>query len=128
MARDSLATLLINLSTIHHARAQGDDPKWLKKKSYYADSSRFYAIYLEAKGVQTAAVENFVTVAQPVVECLRPAGEEEQQTDSIGRDSPATQEKSGDPANSGASKSRGRGGSNPAFSNVVGVVFGLRRS
>jgi poly(A) polymerase len=130
MARDSLATLLINLSTIHHARVQGDDPKWLKKKSYYADSSRFYAIYLEAQGVQTAAIENFVTAAQPVAEGLRPAGEEEQQTDSSGgMGTPATQEKSGGGvANSGASKSRGRGGSNPAFSSVVGGVFGLRQS
>jgi poly(A) polymerase len=41
MAKESLATLLINLSTFHHARSKGEDPKWLKKKAITATAPGF---------------------------------------------------------------------------------------
>lgn len=106
MAKESLTTLLINLSTFHHARNQGDDPKWLKRKSYYRDCSRFFDIYLESQGIQAVKAERFVaerkeTVAVEVVTPVRESN--------------------------GESKARGRGGVNPAFSSTKTGVFGLRR-
>jgi poly(A) polymerase len=107
MAKESLTTLLINLSTFHHARSEGSDPKWLKKKSYYRDCSRFFDIYLESQGIEAVKAERFVVeqkepeaaeVVPPVVE-------------NGGRES----------------RARGRGGVNPAFSSAKTGVFGLRR-
>jgi poly(A) polymerase len=107
MAKESLTTLLINLSTFHHARSQGDDPKWLKKKSYYRDCSRFFDIYLESQGIPAVKTERFVVDhKQPeAVEVITPV-----------------------PEGSGEAKARGRGGFNPAFSSTKSGVFGLRRS
>lgn len=109
MAKESLTTLLINLSTFHHARAQGGDPKWLKKKSYYRDCSRFYDIYLESQGGAAVRPEGFV-VEQPQVE------------------PPAAVVVPAPEGNGGSSRARGRGGMNPAFSSAESGVFGLRRS
>jgi poly(A) polymerase len=111
MAKESMTTLLINLSTFHHVRAQGDDPVWLKKKSYYKDCSRFYDLYLESQGVAAVKPEHFVIDRKEteevveVVETVRTVGE-----------------------NGGESRPRGRGGVNPAFSSAQHGVFGLRRS
>jgi len=107
MAKESLTTLLINLSTFHHARSQGGDPKWLKKKSYYRDCSRFYDIYLESQGIPAVKTERFVVEPkEEIVEVAVPVPE----------------------GGGGASKARGRGGMNPAFSSTKTGVFGLRRS
>jgi poly(A) polymerase len=107
MAKESIATLLINLSTFHHARTQGDDPNWLKKKSYYNDCSRFYDLYLESQGVAAVKAERFI----------------------VERDKVATVEVvSAVAENHRESKARGRGGVNPAFSSKEQGVFGLRRS
>jgi poly(A) polymerase len=109
MAKESMTTLLINLSTFHHARTQGGDPHWLKKKSYYNDCSRFYDLYLESQGVEAVKAERFVVERKevPVVEVVsRPP------------------ESAGEPKES---KARGRGGVNPAFSSTPQGVFGLRR-
>jgi len=107
MAKESLATLLINLSTFHHARSHGADPKWLKKKSYYRDCSRFYDIYLESQGIPAITAERFVVEHQEpeVVAVVAPVQE-----------------------GGGESRARGRGGMNPAFSSTKTGVFGLRRS
>lgn len=108
MAKESMTTLLINLSTFHHARkTQGDDPHWLKKKSYYNDCSRFYDLYLESQGVEAIKVERFVAERHTaeVIEVVNGVQE-----------------------SGGESKARGRGGGvNPAFSNKPQGVFGLRR-
>jgi len=107
MAKESMTTLLINLSTFHHARTQGDDPHWLKKKSYYNDCSRFYDLYLESQGVEAIKAERFVAERHTaevleVVNGVQESGSE--------------------------SKARGRGGGvNPAFSSKPQGVFGLRR-
>jgi len=108
MAKESMTTLLINLSTFHHARAQGGgDPKWLKKKSYYRDCSRFYDFYLEVQGMATVRAERFV-VEVPAVEPVEVVSM---------------------PEGNGESSGRGRrgGGINPAFSSTPQGVFGLRR-
>jgi poly(A) polymerase len=106
MAKEAMTTLLMNLSTFHHARIQGIDPKWLKKKSYYKDCSRFYDIYLESQGIAAVKAERFIVEQPPAetVEVLSPV-----------------------PESIGESKSRGRGGINPAFSSAQSGVFGLRR-
>ena len=107
MAKESMTTLLINLSTFHHARTQGSDPHWLKKKSYYNDCSRFYDLYLESQGVEAVKAERFVVAREKreiVVEVVSGAQE-----------------------NNGESRARGKGGSSPAFSSKPMGVFGLRR-
>lgn len=107
MAKESMTSLLINLSTFHHARAQGEDPQWLKKKSYYNDCSRFYDLYLESQGVEAVKAERFI-------------GRKTKEEAVVGV---STVQESG-----GESKARGRGGLNPAFSSKRHGVFGLRRT
>jgi tRNA nucleotidyltransferase/poly(A) polymerase len=107
MAKESLTTLLINLSTFHHARNQGNDPKWLKKKSYYRDCSRFYDIYLESQGIPALKVEHFTVERKPEAEVMPVIP-------------PVTEGESG--------RGKGRNGMNPAFSSAKTGVFGLRRS
>jgi poly(A) polymerase len=106
MAKETITTLLMNLSTFHHARTQGSDPKWLKKKSYYHDCSRFYDIFLESQGIAAVKPECFVA-EKPLAETVEVL--------------------SADPSSNGESKGRGRGGLNPAFSSQQSGVFGLRR-
>lgn len=108
MAKEMVTTLLINLSTFHHARSQGGDPKWLKKKSYYRDCSRFFDIYLESQGIPAVKAEKFVR--------------EEKEPEPFVVSPPVQQE------SSGASRARGRGGMSPAFSQAQSGVFGLRRA
>lgn len=108
MAKEMVTTLLINLSTFHHARSQGGDPKWLKKKSYYRDCSRFFDIHLESQGVSAVKAERFVV--------------EEKASEPVTVTPPVQ------PESNGASKARGRGGMNPAFSQAQDGVFGLRRA
>ncbi len=105
MAKESMTTLLINLSTFHHARSQGGDPKWLKKKSYYRDCSRFYDFYLEMQGIAAVKPEGFV---------VEPPPEKTVEVITI-------------PEGNGDSGARGRRGVNPAFSSRKRGVFGLRK-
>ncbi len=107
MAKESITTLLINLSTFHHARSQeGGDPKWLKKKSYYRDCSRFYDFYLESQGMGVVQAERFVVEPAPAAETMEVVS------------LPESRAESGD---------RGRRGVNPSFSSKQHGVFGLRR-
>ena len=112
MAKESMTTLLVNLSTFHHSRTQGNDPHWLRKKSYYNDCSRFYDLYLESQGVEAVKAERFVAALKKpeVLEVVNGA-----------------QELSGAQEGGGETKARGRGGVNPAFSSKPQGVFGLRR-
>ncbi len=103
MAKEAITTLFVNLPTLHEFKLTGRTPKWLKKKSYYADCSRFYELYLEAQGDKEVCIDHFVE--------LKP----EQETAPVQR-------------SSGAGRgARGRGGVNPAFSTKKNGVFGLRR-
>jgi len=108
MVKEMITTLLVNLSTFHHARKQNDDPKWLRKKSYYRDCSRFFDIYLETKGIGLAKAEHFIL--------------DKQKTQSAIDTLPVQQEPGG------GGRSRGRGGMSPAFSQARGGVFGLHRA
>ncbi len=109
MAKEAMTPLLINLSTLHHARSQNSYPKWLKRKSYYKDCSRFYDFYLETQGVASVRPERFAVEKAPA---------EAMQVVSM----PETVEGTSD------SSARGRRGVNPAFSSKKQGVFGLRRS
>ncbi|PIE56525.1 MAG: polya polymerase [Desulfobulbus propionicus] len=101
MARENMTSLLVNLSTFHLQQKGESWPKWLKKKSYFADCRRFYAVFAEGRGEMTADSSLFTTHHR-------------------GRQ--------GDPVKSGASRSsRRRGGVNPAFSSRRRGVFGLRK-
>ncbi len=110
MAKESITTLLINLSTFHHARSQGDDPNWLRRKSYYKDCSRFYDLYRESQGVEAVKAERFVAPRQSEEESQEPP-------EAVSEVQTKTE----------VSKGRGRGGVNPAFSSTQHGVFGLRR-
>ncbi|MGD9948674.1 MAG: polynucleotide adenylyltransferase PcnB [Desulfobulbus sp.] len=105
MAKEGMTTLLINLSTFHHTRSQGADPKWLKKKSYYKDCSRFYDFYLEMQGLAAVKQERFA-VEPPPAEAVEVINV---------------------PEGNGDSGTRGRRGVNPAFSSKKQGVFGLRK-
>ncbi len=109
MAKESITTLLVNLSTFHHSRNQGEDPNWLKKKSYYADCSRFYDIYCESLGQGAVHIEDFLvdSAKSDLVEVVSVAPESFDSGESRG--------------------TRGKGGANPAFTSNKTGVFGLRR-
>ena len=109
MAKEFVTTLLVNLSTFHHARIQGEDPKWLRKKSYYRDCTRFYDLYLESQGAAEVPVDRFIDERSAAREV---------EVVSIADDAGSGRE----------SRSRSRGGGmNPAFSSDLHGVFGLRR-
>lgn len=105
MARERIGTMLINLSTLHHAGDGREHPKWLRKKSYYQECRRLYDLYLLGQGRRAAAIaaEDFIR-PEPV----------QGQTTVI----TALPEE--------ASSGRGRGGGKPAFSSKKSGVFGLR--
>ncbi|MGI6657231.1 MAG: polynucleotide adenylyltransferase PcnB [Desulfobulbus sp.] len=111
MAKDRLATLLINLSTVHHAReqqGQGGDPKWLQKKSYYKDCAQLYALWRASQGIAAIEPEQFI--------------EEQPQRDAVEVIAPLPEAATG----GAVPRSRGRGGNGrPAFSRERGGVFGF---
>lgn len=102
MAKDSLAILLVNLPTFHQLENGGKMPKWLKRKSYYHDCTRFYAIYRESLGMGEVEPHSFLR-------------EQQQQENVVMK-----------PEEGARSKNPGRRGVNPAFSSKKQGVFGLR--
>lgn len=107
MAKERISTLLINLSTLHHAGNGKAYPKWLKKKSYYQECRRLYDLYQLSQGKGTAGIS---------AEDFTPPEPKQGEVAVIS----AVQEPSS------SSSSRGRGGGNPAFSSHKNGVFGLR--
>ncbi len=103
MTKETIATLLLHLVTFRQHHRNGNWPKWLKKKSYFADCSRFYGLYQEARGEAEVDVALFADTSGE--ELVAPAG---------GR-------------RSGNGRGRGRRGINPAFSSRKSGVFGLRK-
>ncbi len=100
MIKDGVTTLLLNLSTFHYHHTQEKSiPKWLRRKSYFRDCSRFYGIYQESIGINEANSDDFY----------------KEQKEEVVMD--------GGRGNSG---SPGRKGGNPAFSSNKTGVFGLR--
>ncbi len=104
MTKETIATLFVHLVTFRQHQHNGAWPKWLKKKSYFPDCSRFYGLYREAAGGPEVDVSLFVETAPP-----------EQVAVDTGR-------------RSGNGRSRGRRGVNPAFSSRKHGVFGLRKA
>ncbi|HFQ90527.1 MAG TPA: polya polymerase [Desulfobulbus sp.] len=103
MTKETIATLFVHLVTFRQHHRNGSWPKWLEKKSYFADCSRFYGLYQEARGGPEVDVALFADT---------PA--DEQPVATAGDRRPG-------------SGSRGRRGINPAFSSRKRGVFGLRK-
>ncbi len=102
MAKDAITTLFVNLPAF---AGHEDDNSWpvrLRKKSYFADCSRFYGICREAAGGEEVDTMLFVRKCREDQAPLR---------------TPARSERGG----------RGRRGTNPAFSSSRQGVFGLRK-
>jgi len=98
-ARDALTTLFVNMPNFHRFQKEKKWPRWLKRKSYFKDCSRFTALVVEAEGGSAAADELF-------------AVPEENRAVQISRQG----------------NGRRRRGGEPAFSLKKGGVFGLRTS
>ncbi len=97
-AKEAITMLYVNLPNFEQHRKQKDWPAWLKKKSYFADCSKFFSLVEEAKGGKTVSPSLF-------------PGKEEQDEVKL-----KAQHGSG---------GRGRRGTNPAFTSEKGGVFGL---
>ncbi len=94
--KEAMTTLFVNMPNVYRYQEKGDWPKWLKKKSYFKDCTRFSAIIAEANGGATVKGDLFGGAQQPAeIRCTNRHG------------------------------SGGRGG-NPSFSQKDGGVFGLR--
>ncbi len=100
MAKEEIARLLLNLAVFRQYLKNGSWPKWLQKKSYFTDSSRFYKLYIEASGGDLIDPLLFVEKRKNKKEILR--------VTTTGK----------------RSKGRHRG-TQPSFSSQKGGVFGL---
>jgi len=112
--KDKITTLFVNMSSLQKNRKNDTWPAWLRRKSYFLDCSRFYALYQEAiAGDALTDLKQFIEEApQNVAEVQEmppalPAGEN-------------TSDKQ--PRRGGR-----RGGNNPAFCSEKHGVFGLRK-
>ncbi len=102
MARDHMATLLVNLPNMHQYRRKKGWPAWLRRKSYFQDCRRFYLLYQEALGGPPVKLDYFV---EPVATVPVLRGQRRGRGRSSGR----------------------RGRVNPSFSSRKTGVFGLRK-
>ncbi|MCI5168546.1 MAG: CCA tRNA nucleotidyltransferase, partial [Candidatus Electrothrix sp. GM3_4] len=110
--KDKITTLFVNMSALQKNRKNDTWPAWLRKKSYFPDCSRFYALYQEAIAGETLTDLN-------------------QFIEEVPEDVAGIQEKPVIPAvtNTLETLRRGgrRGGNNPAFNSEKHGVFGLRK-
>ena len=60
MAKDAITTLFVNMPGFLQNQSTNSWPAWLRRKSYFADCSRFYGIYQEARGKEPVDVSLFV--------------------------------------------------------------------
>ncbi len=100
-AKEALTTLYVNMPNFHRFQQEKKWPRWLKRKSYFKDCSRFTALVVEAEGGRAAEDELFT-------------GLEENKAVQISKQ--------------GNGHGRRRRGGEPAFSLKKGGVFGLRTS
>jgi len=105
MAKDAITTLFVNVPGFHKYQKDNSWPAWLRRKSYFADCSRFHGLCQEASGHGEVEVAKFVINKQKGGKPLN------------GKASPPS---SG--GNRGA-----RRGTSPAFSANSQGVFGLRK-
>lgn len=99
-AKESLTTLFVNMPIFSRYQKGMSWPKWLRKKSYFNDCTRFAALIEESRGGIPVASALFA-----------------KKTDANARVTLKGNTRS---------SNRGRGGSNPAFTSRKDGVFGLR--
>ena len=105
MAKDAMTTLFVNVPGFHKYQKNNSWPAWLRRKSYFADCSRFHGLCQEASGHGEVEAAKFVIKKQKDGKPLN------------GKEFPGSLG-----GNRGA-----RRGSNPAFSTNSQGVFGLRK-
>ncbi len=103
MAKDAITTLFVYMPGFHKHQRNNSWPAWMRRKSYFADCSRFYAVYQEACGNEAVDVSRFVDA-------------------SLKSEKPLSERSS----SSGSGQRGGRRGTNPAFASDRQGVFGLR--
>lgn len=64
--KESMASLLVNYPAFQLHHSEDNIPKWLKKKSYYQECSRFLSLINESKGGEEAELKDFVE--EPVIQ------------------------------------------------------------
>jgi len=104
MAKDAITTLFVNMPAFAKHQRNNSWPAWLRRKSYFADCSRFYGICLEVGGNEPVDVSLFVETSATSPAPLR------------ARNSP-----------SGTGRRGARRGTNPAFVSDKKGVFGLKK-
>ncbi len=104
--KDKITTLFVNMSSLQKNCKNDSWPAWLRKKSYFPDCSRFYALYKEAiAGEAVADLKQFIEEAPKAEKQAAPAG-----ASGLSPEKP---------------RCGGRRGNNPAFSSDKHGVFGL---
>jgi poly(A) polymerase len=119
--KDKITTLFVNMSSLQKNRKNDTWPAWLRKKSYFPDCSRFYALYQEAiAGEALTDLKQFIVEAPQHVEHV-------EHVEHVAEVQEAPDLLAG--ANTSETPRRGgrRGGNNPAFSSEKYGVFGLRK-
>ncbi|HHD57424.1 MAG TPA: polya polymerase [Desulfobulbaceae bacterium] len=104
MAKDAITTLFVNMPGFQKNQRNNSWPAWMRRKSYFADCSRFYALYCEACGGDQVDVGLFVDAK---AESTAPVRVQDRRSGGGGRG--------------------GRRGTNPAFTTRREGVFGLRK-
>ena len=102
MAKDAITTLFVNMPVFQKHQHDNSWPAWLRRKSYFAECSRFYAVYQEACGNESMDVSLFVDKTAESKPLLREGN-----------------------SRSGGGRRGGRRGTNPAFAADKKGVFGL---
>ncbi len=106
MAKDAITTLFVNMPGFQRHQRNNSWPAWMRRKSYFADCSKFYGLYQEAMGNDPVDVCLFVP-----------------KNKKTGRIQPVKTNQATSTGNRGG----GKRGSNPAFSADKQGVFGLRQ-
>ncbi len=113
--KDKITTLFVNMSSLQKNCKKDTWPAWLRRKSYFPDCSRFYALYKEAiAGEAVADLKQFI-------EEIPKAEKQEKQAVPASASAPAGASK----ASPEKPRRGGRRGNNPAFSRDKQGVFGL---
>ena len=120
--KDKITTLFVNMSSLQKNRKNDTWPAWLRKKSYFPDCSRFYALYQEAVAGETATgIKLFIEDEPDKVADVADVPDSPVMAGGVGNRT----------AESNISETARRGGgrgNNPAFSSEQDGVFGLCRS
>jgi poly(A) polymerase len=104
MAKDAITTLFVNMPAFKRHQRNNSWPAWMRRKSYFSDCSRFYALCSEARGREMADVALFVDLSLESTHSPQPRAK-----------------------SSGGNRRGARRGTNPAFTTNKQGVFGLRK-